>query len=214
MERIVKSFNTGYPFIDLDVFINYIFYHNSTPLQCDENKTTWKYHMRLLLIFGSMSGIKMSQLIQLTWSDLILFENFHLKTIKSRLIFGRFDIPLVKDIRIEFSKHAFACMPRYNDYVFTNDNGEPLNQRNLSRDVRKALKEWGFPFYNEFKTESTQIMFGRAVIKIHGYNKRVMKELKSHLNFHSELQLLKFLNIDSPDEKLRRNFHENLLTGL
>ena len=214
MNEEVKSFKIGYPFIDLDVFLHILFYDNPTPREFEEGKSRWLYNMRLLIIVSSMTGIKMSQLIQLTWSDLILLENIQTKEINRRLKFNRFNIPLVKEIRREFTIHSYLSKQKYNDFVFTNNDGEPLNPRNLSRDVRNALNDLGFPYFSEFKTDSTQIMFGRAVIKIHGYNKRVIQELKSHLNFHSELALMKFLYIDKPEEKIRRNFYENLLTGL
>lgn len=215
MTQIEKSFVTGYPFMHIDAFMYHIRLVNPIKGKPNYGDSLFLYHIRVLLIVSTLTGIKMSQLIQLTWIDILEFSPSHFPKVKKRLKYKRHDIPLIGQVEKELKNHYNICnKPRINDYIFTADNGEPLNPRNLSRDIRKGLEELGFAFFNEFKTDSTLIMFGRSVINVHGYNKRVIQELKKHLNFHSELQLLEFLHIDTKVEKRRRNFHENLITGI
>ena len=209
-----KDFSTGYPFQDLEMFYDFLKNKESFNIvKKDENKA-FLLNMRLLLIVSTFTGIKVSQLIQLLWSDVITLNGENYPTPKKRLIFKRFDIPIIEKLQKEFVYHHRASSrPRINDYIFT-DDGEPWNPRNLARDIRTALEDRGFYYANEFKTESPQIMFGRTVILVHGYNKRVIQELKKHLNFSSESKLMEFLFIDSEQEKRRMKYFDNLLSGL
>lgn len=207
-----KTFKNGYPFQDMLSF--YQFLKKKKPFSTDSkyHGRAFLAHIRLLMIFSLLTGIKMSQLIELLWSDVLTLDENQKADAKTRLRFKGFNVFLTESLRKELEYH-FTSVPyaRLNGYIFLSDNGEPWNKRNLSRDIKSFLKEFDFEYTDTFETDSTRIMFGREVIKTHGFTKRIINELKIHFNKNSKEKLCQFLHIDSDEEKRQFEFHQSIV---
>lgn len=88
-----------------------------------------------------------------------------------------------------------------NKNIFTNNNGKPLSQGNISRTIKKGLVNIGFPFAHMFTPNSTEIMWGRRIIEIKGNNYMIVSALAKHFGRITIQSLCDKLEIEVPDKE-------------
>lgn len=226
-----KNFNdpkNHYPFQKFTAFSKFLI------SELNFYKPTVTNSIRLLLIISLYNGIRPSTLIRLKWLDIIevdndeqsicikdsvVFEGYHINIsewLKEKLLFHLEQIldhlkdnPLEDDKNIRYSirgKIRYKSQTDLNSSVFVMNTGNPITQPSLSREIKKALHQMGFPHANKITSKSTVIMYGRRIIEIKGDHKPTLQKLKEHFNFRSKAELFKFLYIDLKQEKKEFQF--------
>lgn len=226
-----KNFNDSknqYPFQKFTAFSKFLI------SELNYYKPTVTNSIRLLLIISLYNGIKPSTLIRLKWQDIIEIDNDEQSiSIKDYLIFEDYyinisewlkekllyhfekilehskDNPLEEDKNARYSirgKIRYKSSPNLNSYLFVMNTGNQITQPSLSREIKKALNQMGFPHANKITSKSTVIMYGRRIIEIKGDHKPTIQKLKEHFNFRSKEELFKFLYIDLKQEKKEFQF--------
>ncbi|MDK2772915.1 MAG: hypothetical protein KYX68_11920 [Flavobacterium sp.] len=191
-------------------------------------KPTVTNSIRLLLIISLYNGVKPSTLIRLKWEDIIevdngeqsifvkdciIFEGYHItisEWLKEKLLYHfeqilecSKDNPLEDDKNARYSirgKIKYKSSPNLANSVFVMNTGNPITQPSLSREIKKALHQMGFPHANKITSKSTVIMYGRRIIEIKGNHRPTIQKLKEHFNFRSTKELFNFLYIDLKEE--------------
>lgn len=111
-----------------------------------------------------------------------------------RIIFDEYENPYfdVKDFPVDFLSHK----------IFLNKNFKPISPNNLAREMRAALFHLGHGNPDNFKANSTLIMWARRIIEIKGDHKATIRKLKKHFYFRTKLELAKFLSLVDEDGKI------------
>lgn len=206
-----KNFKTGYPFQSFESF--YEFIRVKFPLTSEPRPTLSIPNIRLLWMYALLTGIKISQIALIKWQDIVMVDGENRVKVKDIFNYGKLELPITKH-RIERMvkmHYRGTGEPHLTESVFKYSNGAELNPRYLSRDIRNDLKKMNFPFYKEFLPISTQIIYGRRVLKIHGYDKATLNDLKRHLNRKSVNDLMEFLCISTKEEEPQREIFEGLI---
>lgn len=208
-----KNFNDNYSFQQFLVFSKFLFSkkHNRNSSVTDS--------IILLLLMSLYNGIRPSTLIHLKWEDLIYFNDKIEKIdVEKSIFFKGYKIHISKEIckmlinhfehykrnneneLLDISMNVYVPKiinpPKLNDSVFIMNNGNPITQPSLSREIKKTLFELKFPHTDKINSKSTLIMYGRRIIEIKGDHKPTINKLKEHFNFRSKKQLFDFLSID------------------
>ena len=227
-----KNFYGGYQFQKFSAFSKFLISkYNETTYRNTTGISIW-----LLLLMSLYNGVRISKFLDLKWQDILkvgetkddfeILSSFTLDgfTIKitevvRQNLLNHFQPRIKKTFRKEtfsFDYYAPDCitLPQLNSSVFITNKGNALTQNSLSRELKKALKQWSFPHSDKFTTKSPLIMWGRRIIEIKGDHKPTIKALKKHFNFKSQDELFKFLCINYNKEvkgKMRKNMFEEIL---
>lgn len=182
----------------------------------------------LLLWVSLYNGVRPSTLIRLKWKHIVevdkkqstigicewtIFEGYTIKIgkeLRDKLLY-HFEISAErtlpdmlepKDSRYKVDRKViYKNLPAFDTPVFTMNSGNIITQPSLSREIKKALGQMGFPHIDKFTSKSTLIMYGRRVLEIKGNHKPTIQKLKEHFNFKSTEQLFDFLYLDYTKNK-------------
>jgi integrase len=162
-----------------------------TPAELDQTIAAAREPWRLPFVVASVTGARQSEIAGLWWGDwdladvdaasvLIEFQvdrktgkRVKLKTPESR---RRVDVPRFVAVQM-IERRAASRFSQDNDFCFATESGNPISQRNLSRELRKAQTravdesgEWTFPLLHVKDADGKLVKPGRNVIPSwHGF---------------------------------------------
>lgn len=126
-----------------------------------------EYRMSLLIGCGSFFGLRISDLLTLTWSDLLSSDMLVItekKTGKRRTI----------RINASFQGHARSCynalkVQNKGEYCFVNRSGTTYSIQYINRKFKTIKAKYGLKI-DHFSTHSLRKIFGRQVVENAGTN--------------------------------------------
>lgn len=205
----IKNFETGYPFDSFDSFYNLVRKKRNDRYELNSKHIP---NIPILLYFALLSGIKISQLAYFKWEDIYDPNSKRSIKTKKKFNFSGIEIPIKSSLETHFLVSLKYKRNNYklSDYVLKYNDGSDFDPKHLTRDIRLWLKLVDYPYYEQFVSESTQIMFGRRVLQVHGYDKEILQGLKKHLKKRSVNELMEFLYISHKEEEPQREIFEGL----
>lgn len=205
-----KNFNdVKIPFQKFSSFEKYL-----TSVKLNDSEELQIPSIILLLLISMYSGIRMSKLLNLTWEGIIKYNDVYEKIyVGNSINFDGYTINLNENIKIILENHfrnirkmknriprdkkeSFDTLPNLEGKIFLMNNGNPITQPSLSREIKNVLRRIKFPYWDKVTTKTPLIMFGRRIIEIKGDHKSTIVTLIDFFNFRSKRQLFKFLYID------------------
>lgn len=205
-----KNFNdVKIPFQKFSSFEKYL-----TSVKLNDSKELQIPSIILLLLISMNSGIRLSKLLNLTWEGVINHNDFYKDIYVSNSInFNGYNINLNENIKTILENHfrniskinksvqsdrkeKFDFLPNLEGKIFLMNNGNPITQPSLSREIKKVLQRIKFPYSDKVTNKTPLIMFGRRILEIKGDHKSTIVALVDFFNFRSKRQLFKFLYID------------------
>lgn len=205
-----KNFNDGEsPFQKFSSFEKYL-----TSVKLNDSEELQIPSIILLLLISMYSGIRMSKLMNLTWERIIKYDDVYEKIyVGNSINFDGYTIDLNENIKIILENHfrnirkmkngiprdkkeSFDTLPNLEGKIFLMNNGNPIMQPSLSREIKNVLRRIKFPYWDKVTTKTPLIMFGRRIIEIKGDHKSTIVTLIDFFNFRSKRQLFEFLYID------------------
>lgn len=209
----IKNFETGYPFDSFDSFYNLVRRRRSGRFEVNSKHIP---NIPILLYYALLSGIKISQLAYIKWED--IYDPNSERGIKTKKIFNfcgiEIPIPSKGETHYLVGSKYIRNKCQLTDYVLKYNDGSDFDPKHLTRDIRLWLKLVDYPYYEQFVSESTQIMFGRRVLQVHGYDKEILQGLKKHLKKRSVNELMEFLHILQKEEEPQREIFDGLYNKL
>lgn len=207
---IEKNFESGYPFDSFSPFLDFVarrrkyIFHN-------DFSSNYSPTIQIILLYSLLTGIKVSQISLLKWGDILEIRD-GLKLAKRQIEYKGiiYNIHNTRFHQLVIQHFGRVRTETLKSTILTYKDGSEVNQKHLSRDIRYWLKMNDYPFYKEFKPISTQIMYGRRVLKVHGYDKEILNNLKKHLKRKSVNEMLEFLYITNKEEEPPREIFEDL----
>lgn len=147
------------------------------------------YRMSLLIGCGIFFGLRISDLLQLSWDMLLDGDSFTLteqKTGKRRTI----------RINRDFQKHIRACHKamRVADNVskcFINTTGQPLSIQRVNVLLKQIKAKYGLKSVRNISSHSLRKTFGRKVFESAGENANMALVRLSELFNHSNVAITK-----------------------
>ncbi|NDW19822.1 site-specific integrase [Dysgonomonas sp. 216] len=155
------------------------------------------YKFSLLIALGSFFGIRISDLLNLKWEDILNTEILSLiekKTKKQRTI----------KINEQLKKHILACYKEIkpkltNDYVFTSQKGSVYSVQRINVVFKEIKVNYNLKIKN-FSTHSMRKTFGRQVYNNAGSNAELALVKLSELFNHSDIRTTrKYLGLRSEE---------------
>jgi hypothetical protein len=210
-----KNFNNkDIPFQKFSSFEKYL-----TSVKLNDNNELQIPSIILLLLISMYSGIRMSKLLNLTWEGIIKYDDFYKNIYVSNSInFNGYTINLNENLKTILEYHfrniskikngiqsdrieKFDSLPNLQGKIFLMNNGNPITQPSLSREIKNVLQRIKFPYWDKVTNKTPLIMFGRRILEIKGDHKSTIAALVDFFNFRSKRQLFKFLYIDYNPKK-------------
>jgi hypothetical protein len=210
-----KNFNDGKsPFQKFSSFEKYL-----TSVKLNDSKELQIPSIILLLLISMNSGIRLSKLLNLTWEGIIKHDDFYKDIYVSNSIkFNGYTINFNENLKtiLEYhfrniskikngiqsdGKEKFDSLSNLQGKIFLMNNGNPITQPSLSREIKNVLHRIKFPYWDKVTTKTPLIMFGRRILEIKGDHKSTIAALVDFFNFRSKRQLFKFLYIDYNPKK-------------
>lgn len=147
------------------------------------------YRMSLLIGCGIFFGLRISDLLQLSWNMLLEGDSFSLteqKTGKRRTV----------RINRDFQKHIRACHKamRVTDNAskcFTNATGQPLSIQRVNVLLKQIKAKYGLKTVRNISSHSLRKTFGRKVFESAGENANMALVRLSELFNHSNVAITK-----------------------
>ena len=147
------------------------------------------YRMSLLIGGGIFFGLRISDLLQLSWNMLLEGDSFSLteqKTGKRRTV----------RINRDFQKHIRACHKamRVTDNAskcFTNATGQPLSIQRVNVLLKQIKAKYGLKTVRNISSHSLRKTFGRKVFESAGENANMALVRLSELFNHSNVAITK-----------------------
>lgn len=204
-----KNFNNGFPFQKFSSFEKYLI-----SVKLNDSKELQIPSIILLLLIGMNSGLRLSKLLNLTWEGIIKYNDVYEEIyVGNSINFDGYTINFNKNIKIILENHfrnihkikngipsdkkeSFDTLPNLEGKIFLMNNGNPITQPSLSREIKNALHRIKFPYWDKVTTKTPLIMFGRRIIEIKGDHKSTIVALIDFFNYRSKRQLFEFLYID------------------
>jgi len=171
----LKYTNTTSDFLEWDTMLNLV-----RKLYKDEN-----YKFSLLIACGCFFGLRISDLLSLTWEQLLTTDTFEViekKTQKKRIV----------KINFQFQKHIQDCYQKINPTNISNNCF--MSQKNCVYSVQRInviLKEVKNKYklkINNFSSHSFRKSFGRAVYNNAGDNSEMALVKLCELFNHSDIK--------------------------
>ena len=174
----VKRSHTTADFLEWDIMLSLV-----RKLFKDGN-----YRMSLFIGCGAFFGLRVSDLRQLRWEDLISNETFTLteqKTEKQRTI----------KINKDFQKHIWACHEALNinndrEHCFLSRKRMVYSTQRINIMLKEIKKRYKIKIEN-FSCHSLRKCFGRKVFESSGENAQMALVKLSELFNHSSVQITK-----------------------
>lgn len=147
------------------------------------------YRMSLLIGCGIFFGLRISDLLQLSWEMLLDGDSFTIteqKTGKRRTV----------RINRDFQKHICACRKamRVTDNAskcFSNTSGEPLSVQRVNVLLKQIKVKYGLKTVRNISSHSLRKTFGRKVFESAGENANMALVRLSELFNHSNVAITK-----------------------
>lgn len=172
-------------------------------LKCDER--FWvshdgkqeNYKFSLLIALGSFFGVRISDLVNLKWCDILnadILTIIEKKTKKQRTI----------KINEQLKKHILACYKEIkpqsnNDYIFTSQKGSVYSVQRINVAFKEIRVKYNLKIKN-FSTHTMRKTFGRQVYNNAGSNAELALVKLSELFNHSDVRTTrKYLGLRSEE---------------
>ena len=143
------------------------------------------YKFSLLIALGSFFGIRISDLVNLKWCDILnadILTIIEKKTKKQRTI----------KINEQLKKHILACYKEIkpqsnNDYIFTSQKGSVYSVQRINVVFKEIRVKYNLKIKN-FSTHSMRKTFGRQVYNNAGNNAELALVKLSELFNHADIR--------------------------
>ncbi len=171
----LKFSNTTSDFLEWDTMLNLV-----RKLYNDQN-----YKISLLVATGCFFGLRISDLLGLTWEQLLNSDTFELieqKTGKKRII----------KINSQLQKHIQDCYSKvnpnnYNDNCFVSQKNSVYSIQRINVILKEVKNKYNLKI-NNFSSHSFRKSFGRAVYNNAGDNSEMALVKLSELFNHSDIK--------------------------
>lgn len=155
------------------------------------------YKFSLLIALGSFFGVRISDLLNLKWCDILntdILTIIEMKTKKQRTI----------KINDQLKKHIESCYKEIkplspNDYIFTSQKGGVYSVQRINVVFKEIRVKYNLKIKN-FSTHSMRKSFGRQVYNNAGSNAELALVKLSELFNHSDIRTTrKYLGLRSEE---------------
>lgn len=175
----IKGQNTTTTYIEWNDFISLI-----TRLEKDEN-----YKFCLLISIGVFTGVRISDLLSLTYSDLLSNETFTLREMKTK---KQRSIKVNKDLREIVSRIVSKSnITNLNQLIFINKYGtKSIDKSYVNVKLKELVKKYRIKLDGNVSTHTFRKTLGRRVMEVNNYSNESLV-LLMELFGHSSMSITK-----------------------
>lgn len=175
----IKGQNTTTTYIEWNDFISLI-----TRLEKDEN-----YKFCLLISIGVFTGLRISDLLTLTYSDLLNNETFTLREMKTK---KQRSIKVNKDLKEIVSRIVLKSnITNLNQLIFINKYGtKSIDKSYVNVKLKELVKKYRIKLDGNVSTHTFRKTLGRRVMEVNNYSNESLV-LLMELFGHSSMSITK-----------------------
>jgi integrase len=175
----VKGQNTTTTYMEWNDFISII-----TRLEKDEN-----YKFCLLISIGVFTGLRISDLLSLTYSDLLSNETFTLREMKTK---KQRSIKVNKDLKEIVSRIVSKSnITNLNQLIFINKYGtKSIDKSYVNVKLKELVKKYKLKLDGNVSTHTFRKTLGRRVMEVNNYSNESLV-LLMELFGHSSMNITK-----------------------
>jgi integrase len=175
----IKGQNTTTTYIEWNDFISLI-----TRLEKDEN-----YKFCLLISIGVFTGLRISDLLTLTYSDLLNNETFTLREMKTK---KQRSIKVNKDLKDIVSRIVSKSnITNLNQLIFINKYGtKSIDKSYVNVKLKELVKKYRIKLDGNVSTHTFRKTLGRRVMEVNNYSNESLV-LLMELFGHSSMSITK-----------------------
>ncbi len=175
----IKGQNTTTTYIEWNDFISLI-----TRLEKDEN-----YKFCLLISIGVFTGVRISDLLSLTYSDLLSNETFTLREMKTK---KQRSIKVNKDLKEIVSRIiSKSNITNLNQLIFINKYGtKSIDKSYVNVKLKELVKKYRIKIDGNVSTHTFRKTLGRRVMEVNNYSNESLV-LLMELFGHSSMSITK-----------------------
>jgi integrase len=175
----IKGQNTTTTYIEWNDFISLI-----TRLEKDEN-----YKFCLLISIGVFTGVRISDLLSLTYSDLLSNETFTLREMKTK---KQRSIKVNKDLKEIVSRIVSKSnITNLNQLIFINKYGtKSIDKSYVNVKLKELVKKYRIKLDGNVSTHTFRKTLGRRVMEVNNYSNESLV-LLMELFGHSSMSITK-----------------------
>jgi integrase len=175
----IKGQNTTTTYIEWNDFISLI-----TRLEKDEN-----YKFCLLISIGVFTGLRISDLLTLTYSDLLNNETFTLREMKTK---KQRSIKVNKDLKEIVSRIVSKSnITNLNQLIFINKYGtKSIDKSYVNVKLKELVKKYRIKLDGNVSTHTFRKTLGRRVMEVNNYSNESLV-LLMELFGHSSMSITK-----------------------
>ena len=143
------------------------------------------YKFALLLYCGCFIGLRINDLLKLSWRDVLGVSALTLtesKTKKSR------SITLHKDLQVKLDEFYGIINPKMDDYLFSNTTGKAMSVQYINRKLKAICSKYGVK--GNYSSHFMRKTLGRRVYEKNNESEKSLL-LLSHLFNHSSITTTK-----------------------
>ena len=158
-------------------------------LLSDNLKENGDNRMCLFINIGCYTGLLISDLLELKWSDVLYKEKLVINKSSYKLT-----IPIHYDLRCIIVN--LYEEQNYSDYLFINKSGKILSPQHINRLIKKIIKDYNVgDIEKNYTTHFTRKTFGHRVWQVNNYSTYALIELTEIFGQDSTKVTTKYLNI-------------------
>ena len=175
----IKGQNTTTTYMEWNDFISFI-----TRLEKDEN-----YKFCLLVSIGVFTGLRISDLLTLTYSDLLNTETFTLREMKTK---KQRSIKVNKDLKEIVSRIVSKSnITNLNQLIFINKYGtKSIDKSYVNVKLKELVKKYRIKLDGNVSTHTFRKTLGRRVMEVNNYSNESLV-LLMELFGHSSMSITK-----------------------
>ncbi len=175
----IKGQNTTTTYMDWNDFISII-----TRLEKDEN-----YKFCLLISIGVFTGLRISDLLSLTYSDLLSNETFTLREMKTK---KQRSIKVNKDLKEIVGRIVLKSnITNLNQLIFINKYGtKSIDKSYVNVKLKELVKKYRIKLDGNVSTHTFRKTLGRRVMEVNNYSNESLV-LLMELFGHSSMSITK-----------------------
>ncbi len=175
----IKGQNTTTTYIEWNDFISII-----TRLEKDEN-----YKFCLLISIGVFTGLRISDLLSLTYSDLLSNETFTLREMKTK---KQRSIKVNKDLKEIVGRIVLKSnITNLNQLIFINKYGtKSIDKSYVNVKLKELVKKYRIKLDGNVSTHTFRKTLGRRVMEVNNYSNESLV-LLMELFGHSSMSITK-----------------------